>query len=285
MYRLLSIMIIFTVALSCTQPDNKDKNTKETPETKEISEKSQGLDKTVVAKVNDAPIYKYTLDNNLNNPLKEAIVREVLIQKAIKDGLVEEIDYKNIDLNNRVESTKIASFIFSTDQLMRRKILSNVNVNKKITDEELNKYYNDNIEKYTYVKTLVYSVDSDEATAGQIRKMLLSGSTVDNIRDEYSDQNIKISVEEKKLTNDPLILTSFDVIKVGAISKPIRFTGNYNLYKIVEVKKVSIDKISSALKQNIKSSRKQEAINGYVDNLIKTKEFNVIVLEGDNNNG
>ncbi len=285
MYRLLSIMIIFTVALSCTQPDNKDKNTKETPETKEISEKSQGLDKTVVAKVNDAPIYKYTLDNNLNNPLKEAIVREVLIQKAIKDGLVEEIDYKNIDLNNRVESTKIASFIFSTDQLMRRKILNNVNVNKKITDEDLNKYYNDNIEKYTYVKTLVYSVDSDEATAGQIRKMLLSGSTVDNIRDEYSDQNIKISVEEKKLTNDPLILTSFDVIKVGAISKPIRFTGNYNLYKIVEVKKVSIDKISSALKQNIKSSRKQEAINGYVDNLIKTKEFNVIVLEGDNNNG
>ena len=164
---------------------------------------------------------------------------------------------------------------------MRRKILGNVNVNRKISDAELNKYYNDNIKNYTYVKTFLYAVDSDEETAGKVRGMLIGGSTVDDIRSEYSDQNLKISVEEKKLTNDPVILDSFDVLEVGAISKPVRYTGKYNLYKITEIKKTSTDKIKSALKQNIKSTKKKEAIHNYVDNLIKTKEFDVKVLEGD----
>ena len=177
----------------------------------------------------------------------------------------------------------MAEYIFSTDQLMRNKILSNVNVNKKISDAELNKYYNDNINNYTYVKTFLYTLDSDEDTAEKVRGMLAGGSTVDYIRNEYRDQNLKISVEEKKLTNDPFILDSFDVLEVGAISKPIRFTGKYNLYRITEIKKVSIDKIKSALKQNIKSTKKKEAIHNYVDNLIKTKEFDVTVLEGDYN--
>ncbi len=281
MLRLLSLLIIFTVTISCTQPADKEKDTEKAADSKEISEKNPGLDKTVVAKVNGEPIYKYALDENLDNPLKEAIIREVLIQKAVKEGLVKKKDYKNIDFNDPKESREAAQYIYSTDQLMRRKILGNVNVNRKISDAELNKYYNDNIKNYTYVKTFLYAVDSDEETAGKVRGMLIGGSTVDDIRSEYSDQNLKISVEEKKLTNDPVILDSFDVLEVGAISKPVRYTGKYNLYKITEIKKTSTDKIKSALKQNIKSTKKKEAIHNYVDNLIKTKEFDVKVLEGD----
>ena len=78
-----------------------------------------------------------------------------------------------------------------------------------------------------------------------------------------------------------MILDNLDVIEVGAISKPIRYAGNYDIFKVTEIKKVKIDSIRSSIKHNIKSTKKQEAIYKYVDNLIKTNEFNVIILEGD----
>ncbi len=280
MYRLLSIMIIFAVAISCSQPDNKDKNTKETTETKEISDKPAVVEKTVVAKVNEVPIYNTELDKSLANPLKEAIVNKVLLQEAKNKGLFEG-DLSDVDLSDPKIKREYVSKRFAVLQAMRRDILQNVNVNKKITDQEINDYYNKNINKYTYVKTLKYTVQADEPTANKIREQLVGGSTVNDIRDEYSDSDIKIVVEEKKLTNEPLVLDSFDVIEIGAIGKPIRFAGNYDIFKISEIKKVDPDKIKTALKQNIKSIRKQDAIYNHVDNLIKSDNYNVTVLEGD----
>jgi len=282
MYRLLSLMIIFTVAVSCTQPDNKDKNTEETPETKEISEKPPEIEKTVVAKVNDVPVYNTDLDKNLENSLKEAIVYQVLLQEAKNKGLFDG-DLSDVDLSDPNTKREYLGKRFNAVQTMRRDILQNVNVNKKITDQEINDYYNKNINKFTYVKTLRYTVEADEATSNKVREQLVGGSSVNDIRDEYSDTDLKIVVEEKKLSNEPLILDSFDVIEVGAIGKSIRFAGNFDIYKITEVKKTAIDKIKTSLKQSVKSTRKQNAIYNHVDNLIKTDNYNVTVLEGDQN--
>ena len=111
MFRLLSLLMIFTVTLSCTQPVDKEKDTEKAEDSKEISEKTTGLDKTVVAKVNGEPIYKYNLDENLDNPLKEAIIREVLIQKAVKDGLVEKKDFSQVDFSDPAENRKMSENI------------------------------------------------------------------------------------------------------------------------------------------------------------------------------
>ena len=280
MYRLLSLLIVFTVAVSCTQPDNKDKNTEETTESKQISQKAPERDKTVVAKVNDTPVYKYQLEKSLVNPLREAIVKKVLLQEAIKKG------YRKGDFSNAdYEAPKIKGEFITNNhaavQTMEREILNNVNVNKKVTDKEVNEYYNENIDKYTYVATLKYTVDADEQTSKKVRGMLVGGSSVSDIRDKYSDQGLKISVEEKKMSNNPIILDNLDVVEVGAISKPIRFAGKYDIYKVTGMKKVEINKIKSSLKQNIKSLRKRDAIYNYVDKLIKSDEYNVTVLEGD----
>ena len=43
MLRLLSLLIIFTITLSCTQPVDKEKNTEKAEDSKEISEKKQAL--------------------------------------------------------------------------------------------------------------------------------------------------------------------------------------------------------------------------------------------------
>ncbi len=279
MYRLLSLLIVFTVAVSCTQPDNKDKNTEETTESKQISQKAPERDKTVVAKVNDTPVYKYQLEKSLVNPLREAIVAEILLQEAIKKGYRK--DFSKADLEDPKVKSKLISSNYAAVQLLRAEIISNVNVNKKVTDKEINDYYNKNINKYTYVSTLKYTVDADEQTSKKVRDMLVGGSNVNDIRDEYSDQGLKISVEEKKMTNDPIILDNLDVVEVGAISKPIRFAGNYDIYKVTGIKKVEINKIKASLKQNIRSLRKRDAIYNYVDNLIKSDEYNVTVLEGD----
>ena len=281
MLRLLSILTIFAISVSCTQPDNKDKDTEKATDSKQISEQKAELDKTVVAKVNEVPVYKYDIDDNLVNSLKEAIVSEVLFQKAVNDGIVEKKDFSDSDLSDpKVRRDKI-KYRITAINMMKRKIINNVNINQKLTDKDNNNYYNKNINKYTYIKTLKFSVDSDEKTANNVRKMLVGGSTVEDIRDEYSDQDFKIVVEEKKLTNDPIILDNLDVIEVGAISKPIRFAGNYDIFKVTEIKKTKVDSIKSSIKQNIKSTKKQNAIYNYVDNLIKSNEFNVIVLEGD----
>ena len=83
------------------------------------------------------------------------------------------------------------------------------------------------------------------------------------------------------MSNNPIILDNLDVVEVGAISKPIRFAGKYDIYKVTGMKKVEINKIKSSLKHNIKSLRKRDAIYNYVDNLIESDEYNVTVLEGD----
>lgn len=280
MYRLLSLLIIFTFVVSCSQPDNKDKNTEEKTDSKEISEKPAEVEKTVVAKVNDIPIYNTELDNNLQNPLKEAIVYQVLLQEAKRKGFYDG-DLVVGDLSDPTFKREFLGKRFAGVQAMRRDILQNVNVNKKVTDQEINDYYNKNINKYTYVKTLKYTVQSDEATTNKVREQLAGGASVNDIRDEFGDTDFKILVEEKKLTNEPLVLDSFDVIEVGAIGKPIRFAGNFDIFKITEVKKVDTDKIKTALKQNIKSTRKQDAIYKYVDNQINSGNYNVSVLEGD----
>ena len=279
MYRLLSLLIVFTVAVSCTQPGNKDKNTEETTESKQVSQIAPERDKTVVAKVNDAPIYKYKLDKSLENPLREAIVAEVLLQEAIKKGYRK--DFSNADLEDPKVKRQLMKYNYAATNLLRTEIIQNVNVNKKVTDKEINDYYNKNINKYTYVATLKYTVDADEQTSKKVRGMLVGGSSVSDIRDKYSDQGLKISVEEKKMTNNPIILDNLDVVEVGAISKPIRFAGKYDIYKVTAIKKVEINKIKSSLKQNIKSLRKRDAIYNYVDNLIESDEYNVTVLEGD----
>jgi len=280
MYRLLSLLIVFTVAVSCTQPDNKDKNTEQITDSKQISQKAPERDKTVVAKVNDTPIYKYKLDKSLENPLREAIVAEVLLQEAIKKGYRTK-DFSNADLEDPKVKRKLATSNYAAANLLRTEIIQNVNVNKKVTDKEINDYYNKNINKYTYVATLKYTVDADEQTTKKVRGMLVGGSTVNDIRDEYSDQGLKISVEERKMTNNPIILDNLDVVEVGAISKPIRFAGNYDIYKVTAIKKVEINKIKTSLKQNIRSLRKRDAVYNYVDNLIESDEYNVTVLEGD----
>ena len=280
MYRLLSLLIVFTVAVSCTQPDNKDKNTEETTESKQISQKAPERDKTVVAKVNDTPVYKYQLEKSLVNPLREAIVKEVLLQEAIKKGY-RKGDFSKADFEDPKIKREFTTNNHAAVQTMEREILNNVNVNKKVTDKEVNEYYNENIDKYTYVATLKYTVDADEQTSKKVRGMLVGGSSVSDIRDKYSDQGLKISVEEKKMTNNPIILDNLDVVEVGAISKPIRFAGKYDIYKVTAIKKVEINKIKSSLKQNIKSLRKRDAIYNYVDNLIESDEYNVTVLEGD----
>ncbi len=280
MYRLLSLLIVFTVAVSCTQPGNKDKNTEETTESKQISQKAPERDKTVVAKVNDAPIYKYMLDKNLVNPLREAIVAEVLLQEAIKKGY-RRGDFSNADLEDPKVKRELRKSNNAAANLLRTEIIQNVNVNKKVTDKEINDYYNENINKYTYVATIKYTVDADEQTSKKVRGMLVGGSSVSDIRDKYSDQGLKISVEEKKMTNNPIILDNLDVVEVGAITKPIRFAGNYDIYKVTGIKKVEINKIKTSLKQNIKSLRKRDAVYNYVDNLIKSDEYHVTVLEGD----
>jgi len=107
MYRLLSLLIVFTVAVSCTQPDNKDKNTEQITESKQISQKAPERDKTVVAKVNDTPIYKYKLDKSLVNPLREAIVAEILLQEAIKKGYRR--DFGDADLEDPKVKSKLVT--------------------------------------------------------------------------------------------------------------------------------------------------------------------------------
>jgi len=280
MYRLLLILIVFTVTISCTQSDNKDKNTEQTTETKQNYPAGEERDKIVVAKVNGSPIYKYQLVDSLDNPLKEAIVHEILLQEAIKKGYRRN-DYSNVDLSDRKTKMNFTRDNNQAVDTLKREILSNVNVNKKITDKQVNDYYNEHIDKYTYAGTLKYTVDADEQTSKKIRDMIVGGSTVDDIRDEYSEEGVKISVEEQKMSNAPIIIDNLDVVEVGAVSKPIRFAGKYDIYKVTTVKKVDLNKIKAPIKHNIKALRKRDAIYNYVDNLIKSNDYNVTVLEGD----
>ena len=220
---------------------------------------------------------------NTADPLRQAIIDEVMFQNAVNTGLVKKRDFDK-ELSGkeqiRIDRAK-AAYKFRAVELMRREVLMNVNVNQKITDKEIKDYYNSNIDKYTYLKTVQFTFTSSPEVAQEVYNMLTKGNSITEVRNEFKEQDLKIAVKENGLSNNQDLVGKFKEKEDGKISKPVKVNGKYTIYKIVQVKKIPIERLYPTIKSNIGSTRKQVAIEQYVDNLINNGDYNVVITEGE----
>ena len=123
-------------------------------------------------------------NNWLKNHIKKHILHKKLIDEAVLIGAQEEPKYKNL-IHNLSRNAYTQQY------------LSNTNLNNGITDEQIKKYYEENIEKYVFKeKRLVRHIFINKKVNAQellnsIRDRYLIGESFNLLAEQYSESETR----------------------------------------------------------------------------------------------
>ena len=249
----LLIMIAFTLIVSCDRQESK-----QTKEPGTENAKTQGK---VAFKINGRPVYK---DEMSVRDINTAINDEILFEAAL---------IKGVDKEPRVEKTlKIykRNFIVGT---MKKKIIDDFLKNYQLSDEQINKYYEENKDKYSIINVHKLIIQ-DKSKAEEIHNKLVNGEAIDDIVNEYKKPNTEIIVQ--KIFNTRRYHNLFDSLEVGKISKPVDQQNDMVIYVIFKADVKPLDALKKNIKYSLLNEQKRKAIADYIE---KTKKENSIKVE------
>jgi len=251
----LLIMIAFTLIVSCDRQESK-----QTKEPGTENAKTQGK---VAFKINGRPVYK---DEMSVRDINAAINDEILYEDALMKG---------VDKEARVEKTlKIYRRNFIVG-IMKKKIIDDFLENYQLSDEEINKYYEENKNKYSIIDVNKLLIQ-DKSKAEEIHNKLVNGEAIDDIVIEYKAPNTEIIVQ--KIFNTRRYNDLFDSLEVGKISKPVDEQDNTLIYVILKADIKSLDSMKNKIQYSLLNKQKNKAIADYIE---KTKKENNIKVEMD----
>lgn len=269
----IKLLSIFTIiALLNTSCGNEDKSIKENttddttskqntePQTKPKPDRT--TNNKLQFKINGRPVYT---PKNSNTPMEALIRDEVLYESS----LVEKRD-QDPKFVNQIERYKRNLLIGQ----LKRDIIQKFNSTYKITDEELDKYYNENINQYTYLDLIDIRCPSEQI-ANDIYKELSGNTniTIEEITDRYKRENIDIVVVD--LSNTRAFNNKFDKLEIGQFTKPEKVVTKYSIYRIEKAFINSIGKVKPIILSNYKSILKKKALDDYVSDSIKNNNIKI----------
>ena len=161
--------------IGCNNQEKQDQtvNDQATTETNISDEKTESKGQ-VVFKVNGKPYFKEDLGNrDIQSVLQDAILYEAaILEGKDKDPVyLKQIEiYKKNVLLGRYKGEIIKKYLST----------------KKITDEDINKFYEDNKARFATLNLTKFSTQ-DKETADNIYKYLKDGKNPDEIKSIYSD--------------------------------------------------------------------------------------------------
>lgn len=240
-------------------------NSMPTPSSDQMATQTQksATDKTkIVAKVNGRPIYEDELNRKT---LRDVITNEILYERGLKQGLDQKFE-------NQIEDFKKKIIV---DHVMRE--LSSKIPKKNVSAEEIEKYYEDNESKYTYIRAEEISVE-DKLTADEIHKKAISGEDFEKLKSEYSKNGVRVNLRNARLTTRHN--ASFDNISVGEISDILPEVNRFKILKIVEIKKLplSSQRIAESIKHAIISQKQSEGIRQMAEKIKDEDNIKVDIL-------
>ena len=266
-------IIIVLLAAGCGNSNKKASTEKGAEQTtskattqEKVSANNQIAEETgeVVARVNGRPIYKADL---LRRTLDEAIADEVLYQEGLRLGKDKKFQRKINDYRKRLV---VNSF--------RKEILDKGKdtLDKTVTPEEIDKYYNDNIDKYIHLVLQRISVRSKKA-AEDIRARLLKGEDIDSIKSRYKDSKEGLTINTTRSTNR--FNSYFPVKDVGEVSPVINRDNRYQVLKIVSINTIPLGMEQNAIRYSILALRRGQLVRDYADKIKKEHNFKIEILE------
>lgn len=202
-----------------------------------------------------------------------------------EDGLKEALEYYGMT------EEKFNSFLenmVKTDKV-KEAMIKDVTV----SDEEVEQYYNDNIDKYTTkpganAKHILFETEEEAQDA---KNKIDSGeATFDEIYVEYeanaSSETKPLSqdlgyVENEQEGYDTDFLAGFKTLKEGEVSAPIKSSFGYHIVKVegvqTEEKVTSLDEVKDTIKSTLLSEKQQETYDSTLEEW--KEELNVKLYE------
>ena len=251
---LLVISLIFS--FSC---NNEQK------EAKTDSKDQENVEREISFMVNDRPVYK---DQLSSNNMEISIQDEIIYETALIDGIDKDPEIiKKLELYKR-------NFIVGT---LKGKIIKEYMKNIDINDEDVKKYYNDNIIKYTYLDIKKVSV-TDKDIADNIYDELSKGTDLQKIITDYKDKDIIVIASN--ITNSKKYTKIFDKSEIGQITEPILQQGRYAIYRIDNIEKADFNRLQKVIKFSLTNHLRSKSIEEYVEKA--KKEHNITITEAGN---
>ncbi|MBS6183663.1 MAG: peptidylprolyl isomerase [Clostridium celatum] len=203
-----------------------------------------------------------------------------------EEGLTEALEYYGMT------DEKFNSFL--ENMVKTDKVKEAMTKDVTVTDEEVEQYYNDNIDEYTTkaganAKHVLFETE-EEAQAAKT-KIDSGEATFDEIYGEYEANNdgsgtLPVSqdlgyVENEQEGYDTDFLAGFKTLKEGEISAPIKSSFGYHIVKVeglqTEEKVTSLDEVKDTIKSTLLSEKQKETYNSTLEEW--KKELNVKLYE------
>lgn len=267
--RNLSLLFGILFIIGCGQSDtNNDSTTDEKPNT-EQNQAESGAENTgdsgqpervgkVLARVNGTPIYEDDL-NGKN--LEFVITEEVIYQAGLKQGIDKQYE-------DQVRDYERMLVIRGT----KEKMLENMGPSKEISEEDIERYYELNKDKYAHVR--IYEISFPDVNMGEeIKERVSQGEDLQEIAVSYED----IPVNVADLGYNRKLAQKFKNKEVGAVSEVIqKENGTFTVMKIVEIKEIPLSASKNSIRHNLEALRKGEM---YENNANRLAEENGITIE------
>ena len=257
---LLAILAFISLNTGC----EKRKEEKVTPSPSPVtqtptSKESEATEKQIIARINGTPIYKEDLRGRR---LNDVIMNEIFYQEGLRQGVDKSVEDK-VDNYKRelVEGIVIKDYLDKLPDL------------KKVSDEEIESYYKDRVQAYKYVRIQEISV-SDEKVAEDVMKRAKKGEDLEKIAEELSVPIRTAGMRPNKLAEKNI----FSTIEVGSLSDIVKDGGGYKIVKIIAIGSYPLGQFRSVIIHNIRSQKRSQALQEYMDRIIKENNINVEIL-------
>ena len=202
-----------------------------------------------------------------------------------EDGLKEALEYYGMS------DEKFNSFV--ENMVKTEKVKEAMIKDVTVSDEEVEQYYNDNIDEYTVkaganAKHILFETEEEAQDA---KNKIDSGETT--FEDLYSQYTSTASSGTKPLSEDlgyvendqegydTDFLAGFKTLKEGEVSAPVKSSFGYHIIKVegvqTEEKVTSLDDVKDTIKSTLLSEKQEETYNSTLEEW--KKELNVKLYE------
>lgn len=202
-----------------------------------------------------------------------------------EDGLKEALEYYGMS------DEKFNSFV--ENMVKTEKVKEAMIKDVTVSDEEVEQYYNDNIDEYTVkaganAKHILFETEEEAQDA---KNKIDSGETT--FEELYSQYEANKSagtkplsedlgyVENEKEGFDTDFLAGFKTLKEGEVSAPVKSSFGYHIIKVegvqTEEKVTSLDDVKDTIKSTLLSEKQEETYNSTLEEW--KKELNVKLYE------
>ena len=313
------IFSISTILLSMTMVAcNNDKVSSDTPPSEVVIAKV-GETEITLDKFNQEFNYAveevkggYGEEYVQNEEVKENLKNQVIENLVNRELLLAEAEKQNIEISEEEKETEFLSIKnqFKTEEEFKaalerekttedelkaeisenikiNKIISSIEIDTNVTDEEVEKYYNDNIEQFQVGAgaDMSHILVKTEEEAKKIFAEYEAGAKFEELAAKYGTDNTKDKggslgfVEYDQGNFDKDFLAAAKELKEGEVSQPVKTQFGWHLIKVENIKSEStakpIDELKPQITYFIQIKKVNDAHEQYIEGLKKDTKVKI----------